>query len=204
MKKRISLIFILVFAIVAFLDGCKQSAGGSVATIVFPASDYAKTEFNSSVYEIQPFSLSLALPDNWSVEERKSTGEYDLLSVFSKYNILDGDKKCIGVVGYNTYEPYDGAEDDPRAIYSQIGLGNDYQFDLRDSYRVVNETDYGTTALTDVYYSAAINNGNEQRNKGIVSYHKNLLVYIAIEIDSNAITDEEITDIAKRIYLAKK
>lgn len=184
---------------VILTSGCSKAASNAVATISFPASDYGKNEFNSSVYEIKPFSISMELPEKWSVEEDKSDKNYELLSVFTKYSILNEDKVCVGAVGYNIYENYPGSEDDPRAIYNQICLGNDYHFDVRDGYNVVNKTDYGTTALADVYYAGSINNGEEKHNKGILSYNKNLMAYVAFEFDSKSITDEEITKIAKSI-----
>lgn len=50
--------------------------------------------------------------------------------------------------------------------------------------RLMNrETNTGVTALVDVYDSQAINNGVEKHNIGIVSYNKELLVYIALEFD---------------------
>lgn len=58
-------------------------------------------------------------------------------------DILNENNLCIGVAGYQTYESYEGADEDPGAIYHQIALGNDYQFDVRDSYEAVSETNTG-------------------------------------------------------------
>ena len=198
MKKILS-IFLFALTAMIFMSGCGQSFIITVTTISFPASDYGKTEFNSSAYEIKPFSLSFNLPDKWSVEECKSAGEFDLLSVFSKYNIRNEDNVCVGVVGYNMYKPYENAKDDPRAIYSQIALGNDYQFNVRDTYDVINETEKGTTAVVDVLYSASINGGKEKKNKGILSNNKDSLVYVAFEFNSEKVTNEQIEGIAKNV-----
>ena len=126
-----------------------------------------------------------------------------MLSVFSKYDILNKDKELVGVAGFNVYEPYEGAEEEPAAIYNQIALGNDYQFDVRDSYNVVTETETGKTAVTDVYYAASVNNGKEKRNKGIVSYNKDLKVYVALEFEDGKITDKELQEIAKSAVIKK-
>lgn len=199
--KKVLPLFLLVFATMIVISGCNQSPNSTTTSISFPASDYGKTEFNASVYSVEPFSLSFNLPDNWSVEECKSEGEFDLLSVFSKYNIRNEDNVLVGAVGYNTYEPYENATDDPRAIYSQIALGNDYQFNVRDTYDVISETENGVTATVDVLYSASINNGEERHNNGIVSYNKDLLVYVAFEFNCEQITDEQIKDVAKSILI---
>lgn len=199
--KKIFTLFLFVIATMVFVAGCSQSTNSKANTISFPASDYGKTEFNASVYAIEPFLLSLNLPDNWSVEERKSEGEFDLLSVFSKYNIRNEDNVLVGVVGYNIYEPYENSIDDPCSIYSQIALGNNYQFNVRDTYDIISETENGVTAMVDVFYSASVNNGEEKHNNGIVSYNKDLLVYVAFEFNSEKITDEQIRDVAKSILI---
>lgn len=171
--------------------------------VSFPFSDKGKTEFNTEIYEIDPFTVSMELPNGWTLGERESSeafnGNLALLGVWSTVDIYNENNKCVGAMGYNIYELYEGAEDDPRAIYNQIALGNNYHFDVRDSYTVVKEFEYGTTAITDVYYSANINNGVEMNNRGIVTYNKNLLTYIAIEFASDKITAEQVENIASSL-----
>ena len=189
MKKSINLLLILIT--VVFVISCARSSEGNVVTLTFPVDDYAKTEFNTRVYAEEPFSVSLTFPNGWSVKKQEMVEDkFKLLSTFSKYNILNEDKVLVGILGYNKYEVYEGAENEPAAIYNQIALGNDYHFDVRETYKVINETETGVTAVTDVYYSAAVNDGKEKRNKGIVSYNNDMLVYVAFEFDQERITDE--------------
>ena len=166
--------------------------------ITFPVND---GEYNAAMYEIEPFDFYLSLPDDWTFREWGASNTLALIGVFSKRTIFNENNECVGAVGCNIYEPYEGAEEDPRAIYNQIALGNNYHFDVRDSYKVVSETDSGKTATADVYYSANINNGAEKTNKGIVSYNKDFLVYIAMEFDSEKVTDEQIASIAKSVRI---
>ena len=202
MKKAINLLFILITA--TFIISCSRSSGSDTATLTFPVDDYAKTDFNAQIYNEEPFSLSLTLPNSWSVKKQEAAeDEFKLLPVFSKYNILNEDKILVGVAGYNKYEAYEGAEDEPAAIYNQIALGNDYQFDVRENYKVMNETKFGVTAVTDVYYSAAVNGGKEKHNKGIVSYNKDMSVYIAFEFNWEKITDEQLESVAKSIEIKR-
>jgi hypothetical protein len=176
-------------------------------SVTFPASDKGKTEFNAAIYEIAPFSMDVILPTGWRLTEREIAADFDtdiaLSGVWSVLDMYNADNERVGAVGYNTYEPTEGAEDLPQAIYSQIALGNDYHFDVRDSYYVINESDSGVTATADVYYSGVINNGSEKINRGIVSYDKNLLVYIAMELSGDKVTDAEIESIANSIRLAE-
>lgn len=172
--------------------------------ITFPANDDdGETEFNAHIYEIEPFDLSLALPDGWSLDRWPLAGGYGFITAFSKLNFFNEKGECVGVIGYNIYELYEGAEDNPMAIYGQIAIGNNYQFNVKNSYKVVNETDSGVTATVDVYYAAVINDGVEKNNKGIVSYNKDLLVYIAAEFNADRITDEQLTEIAKSIQISR-
>lgn len=202
MKKSIDLLLILIT--VVCVVSCGRSSGGNVVSLTFPVDDYAKTEFNTMVYAEAPFSVSLTLPDGWSVKKQEAVEDkFKLLPVFSKYNILNEDKVLVGVAGYNKYEVYEGAENEPAAIYNQIALGNDYHFDVRDTYKVINETETGVAAVTDVYYSAAVNDGKEKRNKGIVSYNKDMLVYVTFEFDQDRITDEQLESVAKSIEIKR-
>ena len=200
---------VLIAAIIVFLLLCAFTIViYFTSNITFPVSDKGKTEFNTAIYETEPFTVSVNLPNGWTFgeDERENPGVFNenlaLLGVWSIVNIYNGNNECAGAIGYNIYEQYEGAEDDPRAIYSQIALGNNYHFDVRDSYAVVVETDYGTTAITVVYYSANINSGEEINNRGIVSYNKDLLVYIAIEFAYDMITDEQLENIARSIILS--
>lgn len=198
MKKILS-ISMLVLMILVLMNGCTPTIDQTVTTIDFPASDFGKTEYNASAFEITPFSVSFSLPDKWSTEELQTTEDYEFLSAFSKHIINNENGLCVGVVGYNVYEPLKGGEDDPRAIYSQLALGNNYQFDVRNTYEVAKETANGITEVVDVMYSASINDGKEKQNIGVLSYNRDLLVYIAFEFESSALTSEQIDSIAKSV-----
>jgi hypothetical protein len=178
---------------------------GNNQAITFPVSDRGKTEFNAGIYETTTFDMIVAFPDGWTLKERESAEDFPsdiaLGGVWSVLDIFDAGGERVGAVGYNIYEEYEGAEDLPQAIYNQIALGNNYSFDVRNSYNVITKTDYGETAVCDVYYSANINNGAEKTNRGIVSYNRDLLVYVAFEFASDKITDEEVQNIAKSISL---
>jgi beta-lactamase regulating signal transducer with metallopeptidase domain len=162
-------------------------------TITFPAS--------------KPFHLTFELPLGWTLKERGVTGssnrEFPFLTVQSTLDILDGAGELVGAVGYNTYEEYEGAEEDPRAIYGQIALGNNYKFDVRDSYDVITESDSGKTATCNVYYSANINNGEEKTNLGIVSYNRDLRAYVAFEFSQDKVTEAKVLNIAESIRLTE-
>lgn len=41
--------------------------------IIFPANYNEKTEYNASIYEIEPFTLTVDFPDGWTVKEQQAT-----------------------------------------------------------------------------------------------------------------------------------
>ena len=176
--------------------------------IRFPFSDKDKTQYNATIYNVEPFQVSLELPEKWGLKERINTAEFNtgvaLSGMWSILDIVNADQEVVGAIGYNTYEEYEGAEDVPQAIYNQIALGNDYHFDVRDSYTVMKENEYGNTAIVDVYYSASINDGKEKINKGIVSYNKDLLVYVAMEFDDLKTDEVQLELIANSLSFTTK
>ena len=108
MKKTINILLTLIVA--TFLISCSHLQERSTTTLSFPVNDYEKTEFNAKIYDEAQFSLSLMLPDGWSTKKQEAAeDEFSLISVFSKYNILNEEKTLVGVVGFNKYEAYEGA-----------------------------------------------------------------------------------------------
>ena len=194
----------------------KRIAAAAIIMILFlcafAAFRYFVSDKNESpglitaVYESEALNLSFRIPGNWSYKQTEPGTELNSHSFFYEillpvFDIYDENGNHAGAVGYNRYEEYEGAEDDPRAIYNQIALGNNYRFGVRDSYDITRETESGVTAESGVYYSASVNGGVEMINRGILSYNKNLLVYAAMEFSGGLATDGQITDIARSVEI---
>lgn len=180
------------------------NSGFTERTVIFPSGNDEVTDYNKAVLDIEKFTVSFRLPDGWHIEEKGSDDNSKVYaSVFSPHYIFDGSDNCVGLVGYNIIpQELSGEELIPNAIYNQIALGNDYCFDIREKYDVVSSSETGETALTEVYYSDVITEGNgEKYNKGILAYDSLLGAYIAFDIDSTAVTNGECTDIAESIKL---
>lgn len=176
----------------------EQTAAGKLVTVSFPGDLSEKNEYNASVFGIDTFSLSFVLPDGWAADPDADLRAYDCPGLFSKAGIRNEKGILAGIVGYNIY---DGTENDPKIIYNQIALGNHYQFDVRDSYKVVKDALEGTTAQCTVYRSAQITGGTETANHGIVSCNKELGVYTAIELFGGELSDDQLTDIAESVQI---
>ena len=130
--------------------------------------------------------------------------------------IYNAQGEYVGAVGYNIYEEYEGAEDVPQAIYNQIALGNDYRFDAQPkdnggAYTPVSEREGGNNG----YYRnhgclhfASVAQSFEYESKeiiykGVLSYNNDLLVYVAIELDSEKVNERDLTLIAESIEITK-
>lgn len=176
--------------------------------VEFPAYDQ-RTEYNAEIFDIDPFTLYLQLPAGWSIRAKSETDTaYPLTGAWTPLGIYNEENLYVGAVGYNLYEEYEGAENDPKAIYSQIALGNDYSFDVRsENYSVITETDNGSTAMTRVYNSPQMSlqlgyGEKETWNKGILCLNRSLKVYVALELDDKKVSDEIWEAVAQSLQLA--
>ena len=177
-----------------------QVMAGKLVTVSFPGDLSERDEDNAAVFDIDTFFVSFVLPEGWTVNPAADLRTYDCPGLFSKAGIRNEKGILAGIVGYNRY---DRAEDDPRVVYNQIALGNHYQFDVRDSYKVVKSAPEGTTARCTVYRSAQMTGGAETANHGIVSCNKELGVYIVMELFSGELSDDQLTDIAESVLIGQ-
>lgn len=201
-------------ALVLSLAACEEKredtenvpeSGLTAVSLDFPSGADEITEYNKEIFDIGKFTVSLSLPSGWSVAD-KSSDDFPLIGAWSVRGIYDETyaetNNCIGAIGYNIIpELSDEEKNIPAAIYNQIALGNGYQFAVRARYDIVRSGNNWETALTDVYYSDVVNNGEgEKTNKGILMLDRQAGVYIAVELDSS-ITDEQHRQIAESMEI---
>lgn len=190
----------------------QEGSGGNVYSVVFPAYDQ-RTEFNGAIFDIQPFQLRIRLPEGFTIAP-KGEGDlaYPLMGAWTPLGIYDETGAYVGAVGYNLCEETPGAENLPQAIYNQVALGNNYQFsaqpkaDGRGEYEPVRQWQQGETAVTKVYTAPQLAQelglgNNSMENLGILSYDRQLGVYIAIELDSGKISQQQLVEMASSVQL---
>lgn len=177
----------------------------------FPASDAGKTQYNSKVYAVEPFTAALALPDGWSTAERDVQADNTAkplgsASVFSVYDIYNADGALVGAIGYNLYEPYESDADSVNIVYAQVRMGSLYCFDTDESYAVVKQTANGAVATADVIsvqpqegQSAAA--AEETVNRGILAYDREKQIFVAVELDASAVTAGQQQSMAKSLKI---
>ncbi len=183
----------------------------TIHAIKFPAYNQ-RTESNSAIFDIEPFILEMYLPDGWSINTKgENDKKYSLMGLWTPMGIYNEKNEYVGAVGYNIYEETEGMENSPQAIYSQITLDNHYHFNTQPTenkgdYQLIYENSKGGNAVTKVYTSASLAkelgyDKDEIVNYGILSYNKDLKVYIAAEIDSEKITKDDLEVIAMNIRI---
>lgn len=216
MKKffSVKLAAVLAAALALSLAACKaetddtENAGESKPVSVsleFPSGADEMTEYNKEILDINKFELTLSLSAGWTVGD-KAPYDFPLIGAWSVRGIYDETyaetDNCIGAVGYNVIpELSDDEMEIPAAVYSQIALGNDYQFTVRERYDIVRSGDNWEIALTDVYRSKVLDGEAERLNKGILMLDRSAGVYIAIELDAS-ITDEQHRQVAESMKIA--
>ncbi len=163
---------------------------------------------------VEAFSASLRLPDGWSIrsvaedEQTQVQQLYCYLAGHDKQFLFDETGACVGAIAYNAYTVNAGETESRQTVYPEVGIANDYRFDIYEKYEVVNSTDYGETALTDVYSSAAFlstwyEDAAEQRNSGVLSYDSRVGAYVMLELDAGAVSADTVQSIAESLAIAQ-
>ncbi len=173
-------------------------------TVTFPAYSGGQTEYNVYKYDIKPFSVTMELPRGWTVREPEDT-EQSGSSLFTPMHIYSGNT-YKGYIAYNTFTIYDETTDGNyyRMVYNELMLGSVENWD--NAYTPVNETEAGETATCRLSVvqleegkSAAESIAREY--PAILSYNKDLLVYVAVQFEESAVSGEQLTEIAKSIVI---
>ena len=180
-----------------------ESIGNKVHQINFPVYDQ-RTEYNSEIFD-RKFSLVMQLPAGWSVEiPAKEDTKYPLIGVWNRMGIYNENNELVGAVGYNIF---DQNQSEPMAIYNQVALGNGYQFAVggKDYTSVVASDNYKVSTVP-VYYSSAIAqqtgfDGEEVVNHGILCHNSEKGIYVAVELDRNAVSEEDVNNIAHSVFI---
>ena len=157
----------------------------------FPAHNFGKTEYNAKIFGIDPFILQITLPENWSLVCPKDEGEAQEGGAggFSPVLLYEG-KRLVGSISYNTFEvPKEGEYGiEHVAIYNQLMLGAHVNWN--NDYQPVTESESKCTATCKIRMDD-MDTGEEKFYPAILSYDKELGVYIAVDFIAGAFGDED-------------
>lgn len=154
-------------------------------------------------------AVSLSLPRGWDLRQRSARKGADLRPLdlsgmdvtYPVYDLYDAEDRLVGALGCRYYEPYEQDADSVEVVYSLLRLGSVYRFDTVSRYDVVRTQDTGNTAVTLVVFQ----NGAEDEprtNWGILSYDREKLCFLAMELDSSCVSEAEVYGIAQALCVA--
>ena len=177
--------------------------------IEFPAHQFMRTEYNAAVLDIQPFTLSLELPEGWSVQvpDGSEYSEYVISSENSVVYLCNEDHVRVGTVDYDTFElSYEGADADNeipyRAVYSDLMLSNHRTWDC--DYTVVKNEGSVNAATCKILSSAmASGTGEEETTPAALAYNSELFVYVKLSFDDGTVTEAQLEAIARSIDISR-
>lgn len=179
-------------------------------TVAFPAYQDGKDEYNASIYETEPFHLSVVLPDGWTIQQPADgapSTPFPFLPGYTPLNIVDGGA-YIGAICFNIFEPYEDEipqEEYYKTVYPELRLGSLYSW---QEYTPVVSSPTAETALATVYMvlqedSLSAAESPTLEVPGILSYDTGLGAYVAIQFAEGAATEEQLQAIAQSIRLAR-
>ena len=206
------LLFFLL-PVMVLLGGCSAAQGkaGSAQTVSFPANQEGKDEYNAAIYDTEPFTLSVELPEGWTLGTAKEKGSavgpdgllYTPVGIFR-----EGEQ--VGTVGFNIYEEAEGVPPEQyyQVVYSAIRLGSVAFWNV-DPYQPLCQTDNGETTLATVCYKdpEQMTEGKSAaevpyiEEQGILSYDRERRVYVGFHF-TETIEQDELEAIAKSIAIA--
>ena len=182
----------------SILSDASSQSSSETTSIVFPNNEFGKTESNAEIFKITPFNLNISFPKDWKVVYPKTEDEAGL--GLSPVKIYAGDKYVCSV-SYMTFKINDNSTDENfyRSVYSDL-ITNMVTWD--NDYTVVKEDDNNSVATCNVLINSPM---GEITFPGILSYNKELLVYITISFENCEIdiTHDILSDIAKSVSITK-
>ncbi|MGN8774731.1 hypothetical protein, partial [Candidatus Weimeria sp. HCP3S3_B5] len=139
--------------------------------------------------------------------KHEGTPDLDVSPLMDTKSIVDGDGNVIGQIGIQLIDegyklPEKPETSDLMALYNQVSLGNDFHFDVHDSYIEVRNDTTEIVGTTDVYISPAINSDTEEHDYGILAYKRGDSCYLGIILLRDAVTAEQWKDVARHVTLA--
>lgn len=203
--KKFCCIILTAIIVGSIFTACKPKNEYHNISIEFPVGTYKKTEHNTQIFDIEPFVLHINIPANWQlrIPETDSEIQSDLWSPVGIYQ----DDKLIGNIGYNTFEYYPEAGDNPVAVYNQLMLGSGINWN--NGYTPVKQSDtlnIATCTIARKQAEPGMSNAEApvKYSRGILAHDYELLVYIGIDIDEGALTSEYLDMLVNSIFLERK
>lgn len=183
-------------------------------SIVFPAytePNPAQLPAVERINSAAKFQVELALPAGWTVGQTPPKDAVPIPGDFyTALSICSGDGP-IGYIGFNVFEPFDG--DIPqaeyyKAVYPGLRLSSFFHW---DPYTAVKTTDTAETGVAEIWYldpneidkhPGAMPDVPHLETYGVLSYDKQLRVYIGIAFAPGVLDRAQAQTIAESVTLS--
>lgn len=181
--------------------------GYALREITLPADLSGRTEYNADVYDVAPFTLSLCLPEGWTVgsADGRSGLHPAVDGIFSVQYLFDEEGVCVGNLGYALAPACSPDEANvPMALFAGITMST-HSFDCSSAFYVpVRQEDGVTVARTRVVHRVPANEtaASPEDNYGVLIRDDALGVYVAIELDSDRVTQEQVEQLTGQLSLS--
>lgn len=209
-KKKALGIIISVLGMAALLTACQRQKGGR--DINFPAYKVENPQgifHYDQINETAGFSVNAELPKNWTIKKENGDEDVPPGELYTPVYIYEGDR-LIGYIGFNIFEPY--TEEIPQELYYQtvwpsLRLSS---LSVWEQFTSIKTTDKGETGIAEIHYKdpSEVDNPDlsmaeipELESIGILSYDRDLKVYVGIAFMPDTVTKEQAEAIARSIKL---
>lgn len=183
-------------------------------SIVFPAytePNPAQLPAVGQINSAAKFQVELALPAGWTVGQTPPKDAVPIPGDFyTPLSICSGDEP-IGYIGFNVFEPLDGdipQEEYYKAVYPGLRLSSFFHW---DPYTAVKTTDTAETGIAQIWYldpdetddhPGAMPDVPQLETYGVLSYDKELRVYIGMAFLPGALDRAQVQAIAESVSLS--
>lgn len=150
------------------------------------------------------FGVTMSLPEGFTFR-RVSDDDLESPYPYSQLALFNGEQQ----IGSFFYESYDTYEDIPpqeyyKAVYSSIMIGS--MMSWREDYAEVRRFEDGAAATCTVWEVKPLpgqNTAESQRveGKGVLCYNDKLHIFIALSMDDNSLTDDQLLALAQSVTL---
>ena len=199
------LLLLLLTALSSGLIACGRTE--ELSQLTFPA---ARVETDipaaAAVYSIEPFQVSIWLPEGWTLRAGEETAD-PLTCPRTPLDIYDGEEK-VGSIGYNTFTIYPDTTEENfyRMVYNELMLSNLVSWDC--DYTPVRQTAAACNATCRV---RSVLHGEAGRmpdtepaySPAVLAYDTELLVYVAASFEEGSLTDDQLAVIAESIRISR-
>lgn len=213
MKKLAFILSVVIITLSLLACGNEyHSAGDREHGVVFPAYEEKNINnlpFIDQINQTPPFMVVGDFPKDWAFKNEKGDETLPLGEFYTPVYIYNNDK-LLGYIGFNVFEPYTDEiepENYYKTVWPALRISSFFNW---EPFTSVIKSDTAETGIADIWYlnpNKIDNHPSEMANVqileslGILSYNKQLGVFIGIAFMPDSITREEAQHLAESVKI---